>query len=346
MTRTRITTDGITDASVTDAKITGVAAAKITGQIATAQIADAAITSDKIANDAVVTADLLNSNVTYAKIQNVSATDRLLGRSTAGAGVVEEIVCTAAGRALIDDASAAAQRTTLGLGTIATAATGDYLPITGGVVSGDLTSIQAMSSRRFAAPGQQVVSRAQGTAASPSAVTTAQDCGQLLAQGYDGTTYRQIAAVGFATTAATTSTSSPGKIQFHTTPAGAVASVARAEIDSDGTQRSVIPGGTTLLPAFDCRAWVNFQGSNVAVGGSGNVSSVTRTGAGDYTVNFTTAMPDANYCGQVSCLHQIGVTYSSSASIKGTATTSISVFTAGNTNNLFDSTLVCVAVFR
>lgn len=60
--------------------------------------------------------------VSYAKIQNVSATDRLLGRSTAGAGAVEEIVCTAAGRALIDDANAAAQRTTLGLGTIATLA--------------------------------------------------------------------------------------------------------------------------------------------------------------------------------------------------------------------------------
>jgi hypothetical protein len=53
--------------------------------------------------------------VTYAKIQNVSATDKLLGRSTAGAGDVEEIACTAAGRALLDDADASAQRTTLGL---------------------------------------------------------------------------------------------------------------------------------------------------------------------------------------------------------------------------------------
>jgi hypothetical protein len=51
--------------------------------------------------------------VTYAKLQDVSATDRILGRSTAGAGDVEEITCTAAGRALLDDADAAAQRTTL-----------------------------------------------------------------------------------------------------------------------------------------------------------------------------------------------------------------------------------------
>lgn len=56
-----------------------------------------------------------NDAVTYAKIQNISATDKLLGRSSALAGDIEEIACTAAGRALIDDADASAQRTTLGL---------------------------------------------------------------------------------------------------------------------------------------------------------------------------------------------------------------------------------------
>jgi len=56
-----------------------------------------------------------NDAVTYAKIQNVSATDKLLGRSSSGAGDIEEITCTAAGRALIDDADATAQRATLGL---------------------------------------------------------------------------------------------------------------------------------------------------------------------------------------------------------------------------------------
>lgn len=59
------------------------------------------------------TADIADDAVTYAKIQNVSATDKVLGRSTAGAGDVEEIACTAAGRALIDDADATAQRATL-----------------------------------------------------------------------------------------------------------------------------------------------------------------------------------------------------------------------------------------
>jgi hypothetical protein len=75
------------------------------------------------------TAQIADDAVTYAKIQNVSATDMLLGRSTAGAGNVEEIACTAAGRALLDDANAAAQRTTLGISTVGN--TGAYADLTG-----------------------------------------------------------------------------------------------------------------------------------------------------------------------------------------------------------------------
>lgn len=66
-----------------------------------------------IDNGVVTTAKIGDDQVTYAKMQDVSATDRLLGRSTAGAGNVEEIPCTAAGRALLDDADATTQRTTL-----------------------------------------------------------------------------------------------------------------------------------------------------------------------------------------------------------------------------------------
>ena len=45
-----------------------------------------------------------------------------------------------------------------------------------------------------------------------------------------------------------------------------------------------------------CRAWVNFNGTGtVAIRASFNVSSITDNGTGDYTINFTTAMPDANY---------------------------------------------------
>lgn len=75
------------------------------GAVGTANLADLGVTTAKIAADA----------VTYAKIQDVTATDRLLGRATAGAGDVEEIVCTPFSRTLLDDADAATARETLGV---------------------------------------------------------------------------------------------------------------------------------------------------------------------------------------------------------------------------------------
>jgi len=49
-------------------------------------------------------------------------------------------------------------------------------------------------------------------------------------------------------------------------------------------------------PVYACRAWVNFNGTGtVAIRASGNVSSITDNGSGDYTVNITTALSDINY---------------------------------------------------
>lgn len=72
-------------------------------------------------------------------------------------------------------------------------------------------------------------------------------------------------------------------------------------------------------PIYACRAWVNFNGNTAAIRGSGNVSSVTRYGVGDYDVNFTTALLDTNYayvCGHEAwtCVGpESGATFSTSA---------------------------------
>ncbi len=97
-----------------------------------------------LANTIVGTANIVDDAVTYAKIQDISATDIILGRSTAGAGVVEEIACTTAGRALLDDADAAAQRTTLGLGTLATQS-GTFAGTHSGTSSGTNTGDQTIT---------------------------------------------------------------------------------------------------------------------------------------------------------------------------------------------------------
>lgn len=70
-------------------------------------------------------------------------------------------------------------------------------------------------------------------------------------------------------------------------------------IDSSGNLR-FNSGYGSVATAYGCRAWVNFNGTGtVAIRESGNVSSITDNGTGDYTVNFATAMPDANYSAQV-----------------------------------------------
>jgi hypothetical protein len=109
----------------------------------------------------VATAGITDAAVTYAKIQNVSATDRILGRSSAGAGVVQEITCTAAGRNLLDDADAAAQRTTLGLGTAATQNTSAFevpLTFTNGVTrSSNAVSAVAVGCKAYESIGSQAM---------------------------------------------------------------------------------------------------------------------------------------------------------------------------------------------
>ena len=62
---------------------------------------------------------------------------------------------------------------------------------------------------------------------------------------------------------------------------------------------AVVPALSTAsgsAPSYSARAWVNFNGSGtVAIRASGNVSSITDNGVGDYTVNFTAAMASTNY---------------------------------------------------
>lgn len=78
-----------------------------------------AFTGDVTKVAGATTLTITNNATTFEKMQDI-ATDTLIGRATAGTGDPEAITCTAAGRALLDDVDAAAQRTTLGLGTLAT----------------------------------------------------------------------------------------------------------------------------------------------------------------------------------------------------------------------------------
>ena len=96
------------------------------------------VTSGKLAADSVTTTKIAANNVTLTKLATVPA-DSILANSGNATGNVSTITCTAAGRALLDDTDAAAQRTTLGLGTLATQ-NANATAITGGTIAGaDIT---------------------------------------------------------------------------------------------------------------------------------------------------------------------------------------------------------------
>lgn len=97
-----------------------------------------------------------------------------------------------------------------------------------------------------------------------------------------------------------------------------------------------------------CRAWVNFDGTGtVAIRGSFNVSSITDGGTGIYTVNFITAMPDANYSTVANGKTDDNTTAQASISTTNTyATSSVGVRTNNGVPAAVDFKIVSAAVFR
>lgn len=81
-----------------------------------------------------------------------------------------------------------------------------------------------------------------------------------------------------------------------------IGTISPCNILAIGPYGAAFPAPSGNAPLYACRAWVNFDGTTagsdpatMTIRGSGNVSSITRNSTGDYTINFTTALPNANY---------------------------------------------------
>lgn len=143
------------------------------------------------------------------------------------------------------------------------------------------------------------------------------------------------------------------------------ASVLTADIaDANITAAKLSGAQTGSAPIYGCRAWVNFDGTrneadtgastngaNVKIRASGNVSSVLKNATGDYTITFTTPMADGNYAVKGSCqmnsvAASLGVDILSAAT-NTTASTRVRC-SGGNASadGIFDSPIICVAIFR
>jgi hypothetical protein len=215
--------------------------------------------------------------------------------------------------------------------------------------------------------------RSEGTTnGSYTVVSADKNLGRISFQGADGTEFVEAAKIDCFVDGTPGANDMPGRLVFSTTADGASSPTERFRIGSAGqlgiggatygTSGQVLTsGGASAAPSWEApggagtlKAWVNFNGTGtVAIRGSGNVSSITDNGTGDYTVNFTTAMPDANYAtagsGQVnedganpgnmllSIARQTGAYTASSVRV----TTS-----AGSSATSYDQLVTSVAIFR
>jgi hypothetical protein len=166
-----------------------------------------------------------------------------------------------------------------------------------------------------------------------------------------------------------------GYIKVNGTTAATVTTGGISGIANGAVTASKLDGAQTgSAPIFACRAWVSFDATkdssgaassantNRRIRGSGNVASVLRNAAGDFTITFTTAMPDANYATTMSVWNTSDESTVASGTTRGasggqvraqTAPTSSAVrietlfgSSAANDGGLLDFSGVYVAIFR
>ena len=124
-----------------------------------------------------------------------------------------------------------------------------------------------------------------------------------------------------------------------------------------GSNGVTYPDGTSQASGSQaCKAWVNFNGTGtVAIRAAYNVSSITDNGTGDYTINFTTALVDANYCLVAATGNNSNPTVNSFVSVQvelntlATQTTTSVRFGTGKQYNPYtvsDIAQVNIAIFR
>ena len=217
--------------------------------------------------------------------------------------------------------TAAGARTNLGLGTIATQSAAS-VSITGGSITG-ITDL----------------SIADGGTGASTAAAALTNLGAQPALGF--TPVQQGGGTGMSTNKVYIGWGTTANLiaQVDATTVGDL--VRRtASLTIGGNSELIAPGDA---PLFAARAWVNFNGTSVpAIRGSGNVTSITDNGTGNYTINFTTAMVDANYAVSGSVTASFG---GSSLATIAQSTTGVQVSASYN-GGAFDPAQVHVVIFR
>jgi hypothetical protein len=120
----------------------------------------------------------------------------------------------------------------------------------------------------------------------------------------------------------------------------------RFAIDTSGNLQ-FNSGYGSVATAYGVRVWVDFNGTGtVAIRGSGNVSSITDNNTGDYTVNFTTALPDANYAVSGSFGNNSAVFLRRSSTSPGTSSSAMRFISLSDSGNATDYEVENIIIVR
>ena len=134
-----------------------------------------------------------------------------------------------------------------------------------------------------------------------------------------------------------------------------VATTFTGALAGNATTATALSTSTGAAPSYGARAWVNFDGTrdtsgaassantNRFIRGSGNVSSVSRNGAGDYTVNFSVPMANADYAVLGTTNTDTNFTNVVTTRTTGLSTSSVR-FVTTNANSLTDFNIVSIAI--
>jgi hypothetical protein len=308
----------LADGEVTNAKVaSGLDASKLTtGTLPAARIADASLPTTKLAagalptNVTVSSANIDNLSIVNADVASAAAID--LGKLATGA---LPTAITVASANLVDgtivnaDINASADIADTKLATISTA---------GKVSNSATTATNANTANAIVArDASGNFSAGTITAALTGSVTgnvTGNLTGNLTGTASaiaDGSVSTAKIVDANVTNAKLASDIDASKLTTGTLPIARIAddavTDAKLSLAANAGEVKKALNADNSPPIFACRAWVNFDGTKDTTGavstantnrllrGSGNVASVLRNGVGDYTITFTTAMPDANY---------------------------------------------------